>query len=52
MGATDSRLSVEEIHMSVTESDDDRYCRHCDTIGLAFDPAAGRARCRFCGSLV
>jgi len=29
----------------------DRYCRHCTEIALAFDPSAGRARCRSCGEL-
>jgi len=29
----------------------DRYCRHCTEIALAYDPSAGRARCRSCGEL-
>lgn len=42
----------ESTHNPVLDTDDDRYCRHCDAIGLAFDPAADQARCRFCGQLV
>jgi len=30
---------------------DDRYCRHCGEIALAYDPDAGRARCRCCDQL-
>jgi len=30
---------------------DDRYCHHCREIALAYDPTAGRARCRSCGEL-
>ena len=30
---------------------DDRYCRHCSEIALAYDPDASRARCRSCGEL-
>ncbi|MBX0350114.1 hypothetical protein [Haloarcula pellucida] len=30
---------------------EDRYCRYCREIALAFDPAAGRPRCRTCGEL-
>jgi|GEM_PF-1239158 ribosomal protein S27E len=29
----------------------DRYCRQCTEIALAYDPSAGRARCRSCGEL-
>jgi len=47
------------IHMAVNESHaadtalmtSDRYCRHCCEIALAYDPAAGTARCRACGEL-
>ncbi|MFC7020819.1 MULTISPECIES: hypothetical protein [Haloarcula] len=52
MTATDHRAAVEARRAPVPESDDDRYCRHCEAIGLAYDPTAGRARCRSCGSLV
>ena len=31
--------------------DEDRYCGACSAIALAYDPAAGRARCRSCGTL-
>jgi hypothetical protein len=30
---------------------DDRYCRACSEIALAYDPSANRARCRSCGEL-
>ena len=30
---------------------DDRYCRHCGEIALAYDPDASSARCRSCGEL-
>jgi len=30
---------------------DDRYCRHCCKIALAYDPAVSQARCRACGEL-
>lgn len=44
--------SAEPTQHPISESDDDRYCRHCDAIGLAFDPVAEAARCRFCGRTV
>jgi hypothetical protein len=31
---------------------DDRYCGHCGEIALAYDPDAGRPRCRCCDQLV
>jgi hypothetical protein len=30
---------------------DDRYCRHCGEIALAYDLTAGKPRCRACNEL-
>jgi ribosomal protein S27E len=35
----------------VLRADGDRHCPNCRDVALAFDPAAGRARCRSCGEL-
>jgi len=40
--------STESVESGMT---DDRYCRHCREIALAFDPAVNQARCRSCGEL-
>ena len=37
--------------LETAEMTSDRYCRHCTEIALAYDPSAGRARCRSCGEL-
>lgn len=41
-------VGTESVSLQLT---DDRYCRHCSEIALAYDPDASRARCRACGEL-
>jgi len=50
-------MAVNESHAtggpaaSPTQMTEDRYCRHCTEIALAYDPSANKARCRSCGEL-
>ncbi|WP_254273377.1 hypothetical protein [Haloarcula marina] len=51
--ATNSRVTVSSVDADAhpLHSTDDRYCKHCHEIALAFDPGAERPRCRTCGEL-
>ena len=50
MAVNESHAAASTIADSPTMTSD-RYCRHCTDIALAYDPSAGRARCRSCGKL-
>ena len=52
MAADGSRTTAEpHVESMPAMYGDDRCCRNCREAALAFDPSAGRARCRSCGEL-
>jgi hypothetical protein len=51
MAVNNSHTSTASITGMEPAGPDDRYCRHCGEIALAYDPTAGKPRCRACNQL-